>query len=149
MPLNSLRILLVEDNADHAEITRRCLHRLVPPPKLYHVPHGEAALDYLHRRAPYDDPAASPWPTVILLDLRLPRLSGLEVLREIKQDAGLKAIPVVALTSSERRQDMEQAYALNVNAYLVKPVEFKEFSQLLIDFGRFWLRWNRTVRQAD
>ncbi len=147
MPGNAPPILLVEDNEDHAEITRRCLGKLTPPPALYHVSHGEAALAYLFRRAPYEDPSSSPAPVVILLDLRLPRLSGLEVLREIKKDPHLKSIPVIALTSSDRHEDMRLAYELHVNAYLVKPVDFKAFHQLIVDFGRFWLKWNRNPRR--
>ncbi len=141
-------ILLVEDNPDHAEITRRCIRKLTPPPEVQHVLHGEAALDYLFRRKPYDDPAKYPWPRVILLDLRLPRLSGIEVLRTIKTHATLRQIPVVALTSSDRPQDLEAAYALHVNGYLVKPVEFKDYHRLLQDFGRFWLTWNRIAHRA-
>ena len=142
-------ILLVEDNPDHAEITKRCIRKLSPPPRLRHVVHGEAALDYLLRRKPYDDVSQYPWPRVILLDLRLPRLSGIEVLRAIKADRRLRQIPVVALTSSDRPQDLEDAYSLHVNGYLVKPVEFRDYHQLLQDFGRFWLTWNRVAGRAN
>jgi CheY-like chemotaxis protein len=138
-----LIILLVEDNPDHAELIVRSFeeHRIVN--KIFHVLDGEAALDYLFHRRAYADPKSSPLPHVILLDLRLPKIDGLEVLKEIKSAPELRRIPVVALTSSESERDMVGAYNRHVNSYLVKPVDFEKFNKLMDDLGFYWLAWNR------
>jgi CheY-like chemotaxis protein len=139
-------ILLVEDNPDHAELVQRSFqnHRLAN--QIYHVSDGETALDYLFRRA--HPPAASlplgsPRPHLILLDLRLPKIDGLEVLREIKTNEELRRIPVVVLTTSEAQGDLAGAYNNHVNSYLVKPVGLDQFTQLMDHLGHYWLGWNR------
>ena len=104
---------------------------------------GQAALDYLFRQAAYADPQASPRPDLILLDLRLPKVDGLEVLRRIKADAELKRIPTVVLTTSAAEADMVQAYENGAGSYLVKPVDFEKFTKLMEAFGFYWLAWNR------
>ncbi|MEE8392140.1 MAG: response regulator, partial [Anaerolineae bacterium] len=91
----------------------------------------------------YVDPESSPQPHVILLDLRLPRIDGLDVLQEIKADEELRRIPVVVLTTSEAENDLAQAYEYHANSYLVKPVDFGKFTQLMDDLGFYWLGWNR------
>ena len=138
-----LVILLVEDNPDHAELIKRNLadHRILN--KILHVPDGEAALDYLFRKGNYADPEKSPRPHLILLDLRIPKIDGLEVLKEIKNSNLLKKIPVVILTSSEAQNDIKTAYQNHANSYLVKPVDFGTFKQLMDDLGFYWLAWNR------
>jgi CheY-like chemotaxis protein len=138
-----LVILLIEDNPDHTELIVRNLqdHRVAN--RIYHVPDGQAALDYLFRQGQYIDPEQSPRPHVILLDLRLPKLDGQEVLDEIKADEELRRIPVVIITTSEAEQDIARAYDSHANSYLVKPVGFEEFSQLMDDLGFYWLGWNR------
>jgi CheY-like chemotaxis protein len=138
-----LIILLVEDNPDHAELVVRSFEEHRVANKIFHVRDGEAALDYLFRKGPYSDPTSSPRPHVILLDLRLPKVDGLEVLAEIKASDDLQQIPVVALTTSESEQDMAGAYKSHVNSYLVKPVDFDKFSRLMDDLGFYWLAWNR------
>ena len=110
---------------------------------IHHVPDGEAALDYLFRRGKYADPEKSPRPQVILLDLRLPRIDGLEVLRQIKTSEELRRIPVVVLTTSDAETDVAKAYDYRANSYLVKPVDFAKFSQMMRDLGFYWLGWNR------
>ncbi|MCP4536194.1 MAG: response regulator [Chloroflexi bacterium] len=139
----ALVILLVEDNLDHAELIIRSFqnHRVVN--QIYHVTDGEAALNYLFRRNQYADPEKSPEPHVILLDLRLPRIDGLQVLKEIKADDELRCIPIVVLTTSEAESDLAQAYEHHANSYLVKPVDFSKFTQLMDDMGFYWLGWNR------
>jgi len=139
-------VLLVEDNADHAELVIRTLqdHRIAN--KIKHFLDGQAALDYLLRRGEYTDPASSPYPHMILLDLRLPRVDGLEVLRIIKEQDDLKNIPVIILTTSEAEKDVARAYDNHVNSYLVKPVGFDEFSKLMQDLGFYWLGWNTHPR---
>jgi len=135
-------VMLVEDNADHAELVIRTLqdHRIANTIK--HFSDGQAALDYLLRQGEYQDPAKSPHPHMILLDLRLPRVDGLEVLRIIKQQEELKTIPVIILTTSQAEKDVARAYDNHANSYLVKPVGFDEFSKLMQDLGFYWLGWN-------
>ena len=135
-------VMLVEDNADHAELVIRTLedHRIAN--KVIHFLDGQAALDYLLRRNEYEDPETSPRPHMILLDLRLPGIDGLEVLRLIKEQEELKNIPVIVLTTSEAEKDVARAYSNHVNSYLVKPVGYEEFSKLMNDLGFYWLGWN-------
>lgn len=139
-------VMLVEDNADHAELVIRTLqdHRIANTIK--HFSDGQSALDYLLRRGKYEDPATSQYPHMILLDLRLPRVDGLEVLRIIKEQDALKNIPVIILTTSEAEKDVARAYDNHVNSYLVKPVGFDEFSKLMQDLGFYWLGWNTNPR---
>lgn len=138
-----LLILLVEDNPDHAELIMRSLkdHRVAN--KVYHVADGEAAQNYLFRQGDYADPEKSPRPHVVLLDLRLPKVDGLELLQEIKTSEELKKTPVVILTTSEAERDVVEAYEYHANSYLVKPVEFDKFDQLMDDMGFYWLGWNQ------
>ncbi len=109
----------------------------------HHVEDGEAALDYLFRRGRYTEEATSPRPHVVLLDLRLPKVDGLQVLKEIKEDPGLKTIPVIVLTTSDAERDMAQAYEHHANSYVVKPVDFEMFVRLMNDLGFYWLSWNK------
>ncbi len=138
-----LIILLVEDNPDHAELVARSFREHRVANQIHHVIDGEAALDYLFRRGEYADPESSPHPHVILLDLRLPKIDGLQVLQEIKIDEKLCCIPVVVLTTSEAENDMARAYEHHANSYLVKPVDFGKFTELMDDLGFYWLGWNR------
>ena len=135
-------VMLVEDNVDHAELVIRTLkeHRIAN--RIEHFTDGQSAMDYLLRQGEYADPAASPRPHVILLDLRLPRVDGLVVLQRIKEHPDLKSIPVIVLTTSEAEKDVARAYDNYVNSYLVKPVGFEEFSRLMDDLGFYWLGWN-------
>lgn len=144
-----LEILFVEDNADHAELVMRSLsdHRVAN--RINHVSDGEEALAYLRHEGDYDDPTEAPRPHVVLLDLRLPKVDGLDVLKEIKSDEDLRRIPVVVLTTSEKESDIARAYDLNANAYLVKPVDFTKFLDLMRDLGFFWLAWNRPPDPSD
>ena len=136
-------VLLVEDDAGHAALTRRGLEHLDSRTNLVHVSDGQEALDYLFRQGSYSDPAASPRPHVVLLDLRLPRVDGLEVLRRVKNDPTLKTIPVVVLTTSSSKPDILQAYANQVSSYLVKPVDFEKFTELMQTLAAYWLVWNQ------
>ena len=136
-------ILLVEDDPAHAEIVRRNFKDFRVANRIVHLADGQAALDYLFRQGAWADPAASPRPHLILLDLRLPKVDGLEVLRRIKDDEELKKLPVVVLTTSAAESDVVNAYTNGVGSYLVKPVDFEKFSGLLEAFGFYWLAWNR------
>ena len=135
-------ILLVEDDPAHAEIVRRNFESSRIANRLIHVSDGQEALDYLYRRDRHSDPAASPRPNLVLLDLRLPRVDGLEVLKTVKSDPGLRGIPVVVLTTSAAESDMVRAYDSHANSYLVKPVDFQQFLALMETLGYYWLAWN-------
>ncbi len=138
-----VHVLLVEDDPDHEELVRRAFLDGGAPVTLQVAHHGEEALDYLFRRGPYRDAARSPRPRLILLDLRLPRKDGLEVLAEIKSSPELRAIPAVVLTTSESEHDVARAFAQHANSYLVKPVDFARFEKLIGDVQAYWLNLNR------
>jgi CheY-like chemotaxis protein len=138
----TLRVLLVEDNDDHAELIRRTLGEQRWAPQIVHISDGESALDYLYRRGAWVDPNRSPRPHIILLDLRLPRVDGLDVLTSIKQSPDLRHIPVVVLTTSSAERDVTRAYDAHVNSYLIKPLGFEEFRNLMHDVGIYWLTRN-------
>ncbi len=138
-----LTILLVEDNPDHAVLVQRNLEEFQVANKIFHVEDGEAALDYVHGRNIYADRERFPRPDLILLDLRLPRIDGLEVLKEIKSHKDLHTIPVVILTTSDGDRDMAMAYEYHANSYVTKPVDFDTFAQLLKSIGFYWLAWNK------
>ncbi|MFZ6027148.1 MAG: response regulator [Chloroflexota bacterium] len=137
-------VMLVEDNVDHAELIIRTLSEHRVANKIRHFLDGQSALDYLLRQGEFSDPAKSPRPHIILLDLRLPRVDGLEVLKAIKGSDALQYIPVIVLTTSEGERDVARAYINHANSYLVKPVGFEEFNKLMEDLGFYWLEWNTT-----
>lgn len=130
-------ILLVEDNPNDLELTLVALERSQLANEVIVLRDGAEALDYLFRRGPYSDRVDGN-PAVLLLDLKLPKVDGLQVLEAIRQSEELRSIPVVMLTSSREELDLTRAYGLGVNAYVVKPVEFKEFVTAISDLGIFW-----------
>jgi CheY-like chemotaxis protein len=134
-------ILLAEDNPHDAELTLRALSANQAPLQVVLAGDGAEALDCLHRRGAFQSQADG-LPTVVLLDLKMPKVDGLEVLRQIKQDDALKNIPVVIFTSSRERSDVARAYQLGANAYVVKPLGFQEFTAVLSDLKQFWLTVN-------
>ena len=136
-------ILLVEDDDAHAEIVVRNFEDSHLANRMFRVADGEAALDYLHQRNQFADAESSPRPGIILLDLRMPKMDGLEVLKAIKSDLNLKSIPVVVLTTSKSEADLAEAYSHHANSYLVKPVDFEKFTKLMEMFGYYWLAWNQ------
>ena len=138
-----VEILLVEDEEAHAMLIMRVLEDAQVANVIHWVADGGEALDYLFCRGEYVDEGKSPRPDLILLDLRLPKIDGLEVLKEIKQSEELRGIPVVILTTSESETDMTRAYRQYVNSYLVKPVDFTKFNEMISDLGFYWLVWNR------
>jgi CheY-like chemotaxis protein len=142
-------VMLVEDNVDHAELVIRTLeeHRIAN--KVRHFLDGQSALDYLFQRGEFSSHAGNPRPHVILLDLRLPRVDGIDVLKTIKESDDLKSIPVVVLTTSEAEKDVARAYYNHANSYLVKPVGFEEFKKLMDDLGFYWLGWNTNPHGKD
>jgi CheY-like chemotaxis protein len=142
-------VMLVEDNVDHAELVIRTLEEHKIANKVRHFLDGQTALDYLFHRAEYSDLTNNPRPHVILLDLRLPRVDGIDVLKAIKEADELKAIPVVVLTTSEAEKDVARAYYNHANSYLVKPVGFDEFKKLMDDLGFYWLGWNTNPHSKE
>ena len=136
-------ILLVEDDPAHAEIVRRTLEDFRVANRLVHVSDGQEALDYLFHQGNYADPKQFPRPGMVLLDLRLPKVDGLEVLKIAKADPDLSQIPIVILTTSAAESDMARAYACQANSYLVKPVDLAHFTELMEAFGFYWLAWNQ------
>ncbi|MET0592618.1 MAG: response regulator [Polyangiaceae bacterium] len=131
-------VLYVEDDMDHAELVRRCLTRHAHGGAIVHIGDGEAALDYLARI----DAETVDRPGLILLDLRLPKVDGLEVLRSVKTNPKLSDIPVVVLTTSANDADIERAYEQRANSYLVKPEDFPSLDEMMKSLGSYWLYWN-------
>jgi CheY-like chemotaxis protein len=138
-------ILLVEDDQAHAEIVRRNLEGFGIANRLEHVSDGQAALDYLQCQGRWNSGNA-PRPHVILLDLRLPKVDGLGVLKIIKADTKLSSIPVVVMTTSDAESDMASAYDSHVNSYLVKPLDLDQFVNMIKSLGYYWLAWNKHPR---
>lgn len=138
-----MQVLLVEDNDDHAELVLRSLEEHHVANIITRVSDGEEALDYLLRRGAFAGEGAAPAPDLVLLDLRLPRVDGLDVLSQVKANPELAGIPIVILTTSQAEQDLARAYDRKANAYVIKPVDFDKFVQLMRDLGFFWLGWNR------
>lgn len=136
-------ILFIEDDPAHAEIAIRNFKKSRMLNRIIHLSDGQKALDYLFRKGEYADPEKSPLPNLILLDLRLPKVDGLEILEKIRKEECLKNIPAVILTTSEAEVDISRAYDLNANSYLVKPIDFSKFSKLIESFGFYWMVWNK------
>jgi CheY-like chemotaxis protein len=145
MHTEAITILLVEDEPAHAEIVRRNLDTTRVANTLKHVSDGEEALDYLYRKNGFSATDSSPCPDLILLDLRLPKVDGLQVLKTIKTDPALKNIPVVVLSTSSSESDVAMAYSNGANSYLIKPVDFRQFGALLETLVEYWLVWNRRL----
>jgi two-component system, chemotaxis family, response regulator Rcp1 len=137
--MRQLTVLLVEDNPRDVRLTQRAFQQAGLPHDLRVVRDGDEALAYLHREGAYKEADIAPRPDVILLDLNLPRMGGHELLREVKQDNRFRQIPIIVLTTSERPDDVRLAYDAGANAYLLKPVEFNRFTEVIGQLGKFWL----------
>jgi CheY-like chemotaxis protein len=135
-------ILLVEDNPSDAELAMRALRKHNLANRVEWVKDGEAALDYLFHRGTYADSPNS-LPRVVLLDLRLPKVDGIEVLKQIRANPVTRELPVVVLTSSKEDRDVMDTYKLGVNSFVAKPVAFDEFSRVVADLGMYWVLVNR------
>ncbi len=134
-----MKILLVEDNLHDIEITQRAFLKGSSEVDLTVIRHGQEVLDYLDHRGKFHPPEISPRPDLILLDLNLPKMSGLEVLKQIKEDINLKPIPVIILTGSQRKEDIVPSYALGANTYIQKPVKFSGFMRIVESIQEYWV----------
>jgi CheY-like chemotaxis protein len=140
--MNGRTILLIEDNPSDVELTQRALEKGRVVNELVVVWDGQEALDYLMGKGDYSGRDVSDLPTLTLLDLKLPKVSGLEVLRQIRAEARTRRMPVVILTSSREEQDLARGYDLGVNSYISKPVDFQQFAQSVEQIGLYWLLLN-------
>lgn len=143
MDYQPLNILLVEDEEAHAELTKRAIRKAGNANRIDIVPDGEKALDYLFNRDEFADKGDYPIPGLVLLDIKLPGIDGIEVLKIIKEHPELKKIPVIMLTTSEREEDISEAYQYHANSYLTKPVGFKEFEERVRQIDFYWMLLNR------
>ena len=142
---DKVEILLVEDNPHDAELTIRALKKANLANQLIHVSDGAEALDFLFARGMYADRNVSNRPKVILLDIKMPKVDGIEVLRQLKANDATRTIPVVIMTSSKEEQDIFTSYDLGVNSYVVKPVDFEGFAKAVSELGFYWLITNQGI----
>jgi len=140
---NAVDILLVEDNANDVELTTRALRRSNLANQMYTVRDGAEAVDFLFGQGEYAGRDSSQFPRVVLLDLNLPKINGLEVLQIIKEDPRTRRIPVVVVSSSRDDPDIERAYLLGANSYVIKPVHFDQFASAMSSIGLYWLLVNQ------
>ena len=139
-----IEILLIEDNLNDAELTIRALKKNKVGNVIVHMKDGRDALDFLFAEGPFEGRNINHIPKVILLDLKMPKVSGLEVLERIKKNENTRQIPVVVLTSSKENKDIDLAYKLGANSYIVKPVEFESFSNAISHLGIYWALINQS-----
>ena len=135
-------ILLIEDNPHEARLAIRSFKKSNLANRLLHIADGADALDYIFARNKYASRKITDIPKLILLDLKLPKISGLDILREIKKEKHTKIIPVIILTSSKEESDIISSYELGVNSYIVKPVNFDSFSKAVVELGMYWMLLN-------
>lgn len=140
---NQIEILLAEDNPRDAEMTLRALRSINLGNKVHWVKDGEEALDFLMRKGEYQGRETRQMPKLILLDMKMPKVDGIEVLRQVKSDESMQMIPVVVMTSSNEERDVVESYRLGVNSYIVKPVQFAAFVETVADIGLYWVVTNR------
>ncbi|HEY0058884.1 MAG TPA: response regulator [Flavisolibacter sp.] len=141
--VSSVEILLVEDNASDAELIIRALRKVNLANHLVHVKDGAEALDFIFSRGAYENRKGAAVPKVILLDIKMPRVDGIEVLRQIKSNEHTRKIPVVIMTSSKEEQDIVTSYELGVNSFVVKPVDFTAFAKAVSELGLYWVLTNQ------
>lgn len=143
MTQNQVEILLIEDNPHEAELTIRGLKKNNLANNLVHIDDGAEALDFIFSKGKYANNVSSPSLKVILLDLKLPKVDGLEILRQVKSNELTKMIPVVVLTSSKEDKDIIESYKFGVNSYIVKPVNFESFAKAISEVGLYWMILNQ------
>lgn len=141
--MNNIEILLVEDNMSDAELIIRALRKVNLANNLVHVRDGAEALDFIFGKGEYENRNGKVIPKVILLDIKMPRVDGIEVLRQIKSNEQTRKIPVVIMTSSREEQDIITSYELGVNSFVVKPVDFNAFAKAVSELGMYWVLTNQ------
>lgn len=139
---NEIEILLIEDNSDEAALTIRALRKQNLANKLLHIDDGEEALAFIFSEANYSGDTDTFRPKLILLDLKLPKVDGLQILKRLKEDERTRSIPVVILTSSKEETDIVEGYKYGANSYIVKPVNFESFSKVVAELGFYWVILN-------
>jgi len=142
---DKVEILLVEDNPHDAEMTIRALRKVNLANRLIHVKDGAEALDFIFSKGAFSERSVGNKPKVILLDIKMPKVDGIEVLRQIKANENTRTIPVVIMTSSKEEQDVITSYDLGVNSYVVKPVDFEGFAKAVSELGFYWLITNQSA----
>ena len=145
-PEAEIEILLVEDDADDAELTLRALRKVHVQNSVLWVKDGQQALHYLCGTGPYAERGRNRHPKLILLDLKMPKIGGIEVLTHIRSDARMRTIPVVVMTSSTSEEDVTRCYRLGVNSYVSKPLELGAFAEAVAKIGMYWIMTNRPLR---
>ncbi len=145
--MDHVEILLVEDNLNDAELTIRALKKNNLANNLVHVKDGAEALDFVFGKGPYANRDVKSKPKLILLDLKMPKIDGLEVLKVLKSDPETQHIPVVVLTSSKEEKDLLESYKYGVNSFIQKPVEFQKFLEAIVDIGFYWMILNQNIHK--
>ncbi len=141
--MHDIELLLVEDSTEDAHLVMRALKKSNMGSKIMHLQDGAEALDFIFAKGAYTGRQVADRPRLILLDLKMPRVDGLQVLRAIKDDSRTRSIPVVIMTSSREDKDVLESYSLGVNSYVVKPVSFENFSKAVTELGTYWLTVNQ------
>ena len=145
----AIDLLVVEDNPQDLELALLALREVVPQSRIHVARDGAEAVDYIFCEGPYAHRLITEVPKVILLDLKLPKIDGLDVLKRIKGDERTKLIPIVILTSSKEQRDVVESYKIGVNSYIVKPVNFERFSEAVRNLGIYWQTLNQPPKVAD
>lgn len=148
-PSSATELLIVEDNPQDLELALRALHKANLSNRIHVARDGAEALEFIFCEGPHAARKLSTGPSLILLDLKLPKVDGLEVLRRVKSDPRTRMIPVVVMTSSKEQRDVVESYQLGVNSYIVKPVNFDSFVSAVRDMGLYWLLLNQPPKLAD
>ena len=143
---DQFEILLVEDSPADAEMTLRALRRNNLANRVQWLKDGAEALEFMFRRGAYAGREATPVPKLVLLDIKMPKVDGIEVLRALKADAATRAVPVVMMTSSNEERDVVESYRLGANSYIVKPVQFEAFMETVAKIGLYWMLTNRAAQ---
>jgi CheY-like chemotaxis protein len=145
-PFEQSDMLLVEDDSNNAEFTLRVLRKSNPGSKVFWVKDGPEALDYIFNTGAYAGYEPNYRLSLVLLDLKLPKIGGIEVLKRIKGDARFKTLPIVIVTSSQEMKDLEECYRLGVNSYLIKPIDADEYAAMIAGVGTYWMTFNKPLR---